>query len=152
MRAAPIRLLLAAALAAGLAPAPSPAPAADPHPVVDAYRKIIALLDGAGAPDETARQRREVVARYIFHENETRLLALAQALGSDEARIGGFLDVLEKDEGLHDADKLVFRDFLDELAARLQEARPPASPPVLARIAEDQEALRTIQALYQKEL
>jgi peptidoglycan/xylan/chitin deacetylase (PgdA/CDA1 family)/TolA-binding protein len=144
--------VLAAVLSAGLAPSPAPL-AGDPHPVVDAYRKIIVLLDGAEAIDENARQRREVVARYLFQENEARLSALGEALGTDAARVAAFLDVLEKDEGLHDADKLVFRDFLDDLAARLQEAPPGAATPALrARVAEDQDALRAIQALYQKEL
>jgi hypothetical protein len=124
--------------ASGRGLAPSPPPAGAPS-IVDTYRKIIVLLGESGAPDENARRRREVVARYVFQENEARLSALGETLGTDPARVGAFLDVLEKDAGLHDADKLVFRDFLDDLAARLQEAPPaPATPPLLARIAEDQ--------------
>jgi peptidoglycan/xylan/chitin deacetylase (PgdA/CDA1 family)/uncharacterized caspase-like protein len=149
MREALTGLVLAASLGGALAPAAPPA-AVEVHAVVDAYRKIIVLLDEAGAADEDARRRREVVARYIFQENEARLAVLGEALGTDAGRVGAFLDVLEKDPQLRDADKLVFRDFLGDLFVRAVEASAP--PALLARIAEDQEALDRIQELYQKEL
>ncbi len=148
-----LAILALAALAAASGPPAAVPPASDVQAIVDAYRKIIVLLDDAGAPDENARRRREVVARYLFQENEGRLTALGETLGTDPARVAGFLDVLEKGADLHDADKLVFRDFLEDLAARLQEGAPGgAATPLLVRVREDQDALRRIQALYEKEL
>jgi peptidoglycan/xylan/chitin deacetylase (PgdA/CDA1 family)/uncharacterized caspase-like protein len=147
------RASLGAALAAGLAAAaPAQPPPDTVQPIVDACRKIIVLLDESGAPDESARRRREVVARVLFQENEERLGALGEALGTDAGRVAAFLDVLEKGADLHDADKLAFRDLVDDLLERLKDARPAAPAALVARLREDQDALRAVQALYEKEL
>ncbi len=65
-----------------------------------------------------------------------------------------FLDKLETDASLHDADKLAFREVVDSLQDHLRE-RAPANPKgraVQLRLAEDDKALGEIRGLYEKEV
>src|SRR5262249_40679290 len=56
---------------------------------------------------------------------------------------------------LHDADKLAFRDVVDDLLVSAREARPASASSMAGlrpRLEEDEAALREIQKLYEKEL
>jgi peptidoglycan/xylan/chitin deacetylase (PgdA/CDA1 family)/uncharacterized caspase-like protein len=127
--------------------------------IVEAYRKVIVLLEDENTLDSETRAKANVVGRLLFHENHQRLNALSERLaadvaGSAPALTTAFLDALESGADLHDADKLVFRDLVDGLAAVLKEARgsSPAQVALLQRLESDQAALKQIQSLYEKEL
>src|SRR5215813_8492764 len=122
---------------------------------VENYRKIIVLMDSSAALDEGNRERVSTAARILFEENRERLSGLEAHLATNlksnpPSDTTAFLDRLEKHRDYRDADKLVFRDVLDELAAQAKGQN--ASAALQKRIADDVAALEKIQALYQKEI
>jgi peptidoglycan/xylan/chitin deacetylase (PgdA/CDA1 family)/uncharacterized caspase-like protein len=124
---------------------------------VVAYRKIIVLMDGASALDEGNRERVAMAGRILFEQNRERLGGLEELLEADlkdknlaGARVAVFLERLEKNPEYRDADKLVFRDMLDQLGAQARDENPGAG--LQKRIVEDIAAVEQIQALYQKEI
>ena len=136
-RAAALALLLAA----GCKRAPTPPAglhidvAAAAQRVVANFRGIIALL----ADDAAAEDRAVLVARLLSQENEERLSSIRAVVTADEGLRSAFLDMLESNPALRDADKLAFRDVLAEI---------PSSP----RVEKDRAALDAIQARYDAEL
>jgi peptidoglycan/xylan/chitin deacetylase (PgdA/CDA1 family)/Flp pilus assembly protein TadD len=118
--------------------------------IVSVYRKIIVLTADDAAIDADARDRVLMLGKMLFQQNEEKLAALRLALSSSASKFDSFLNRLETNGDYHDADKLVFRDLLDELSVDL-----PASGNselLKKRLAEDESALDQIQAMYQKEL
>lgn len=138
-----------------------PAVESQSRDILAAYRQIIVLL----ADGEVAEQERAaVVGKILYHRNIDRLEKLRELLVADvrqaaragraPASVDRFLDWLERNPELRDADKLAFRELLDELAEALASLRQP--PPEIVRIAgridDDRRALETIQARYEKEV
>ena len=103
--------------------------------VVADFRGTIALLAGDTEPGDKAT----TVAWLLAEANHDRLDALAARMASDPATQGRFLDKLENDATLHDADKLAFRDQLTEL-------------PGSARAEQDRAVLAGIEARYDAEM
>lgn len=132
--------------------------------IVTRYRQNIVLAADEARLDEETRERVAIVGRMLFDENRHALEALGEGLhaalssatgaSTAPAAVTTFLDWLEKDAELHDADKLAFRDTLADLRDALTALSPsPAwKASLLARVEEDQRALQAIQALYEKEL
>ncbi|MBZ4418386.1 polysaccharide deacetylase family protein [Myxococcus sp. RHSTA-1-4] len=132
--------------------------------IVTRYRQNIVLAADEATLDAETRERVAIVGRMLFEENRHALESLGEGLhaaltaasGSPTAptSVTTFLDWLEKDAELHDADKLAFRDTLADLRDALTSLEPaPAWKASLrARAEEDQRALQAIQALYEKEL
>jgi peptidoglycan/xylan/chitin deacetylase (PgdA/CDA1 family)/tetratricopeptide (TPR) repeat protein len=131
--------------------------------IVTRYRQNIVLAADQGTLDERTREQVSVVGRMLFEENRHALEALGERLASalESAPAGTapvpvtfFLDWLEKDAGLRDADKLAFKDTLADLRDALMELPGDTAwkAPLLSRVEEDQRALQEIQALYEKEL
>jgi peptidoglycan/xylan/chitin deacetylase (PgdA/CDA1 family)/uncharacterized caspase-like protein len=137
---------------------PSPTPAArELATIVGTYRQIIVLLESESSLDPPTRARANVIGRILFQQNHERLNALGLRLGADVAAPAptlapAFLDTLERDADWHDADKLVFRDVVDELQAALKDPKAAPAAALRTRIESDQAALREIQSLYEKEL
>jgi peptidoglycan/xylan/chitin deacetylase (PgdA/CDA1 family)/uncharacterized caspase-like protein len=128
--------------------------------IVTRYRQNIVLAADEAALDEETRERVSIVGRMLFDENRHALESLGEGLGAALTAAGApapvttFLDWLEKDAELHDADRLAFRDTLADLRDALAalEPAPAWKAALLARVEEDQRALGAIQALYEKEL
>jgi peptidoglycan/xylan/chitin deacetylase (PgdA/CDA1 family)/uncharacterized caspase-like protein/predicted TPR repeat methyltransferase len=140
VRAAALALLSGFAVVAGCKQPSAPrAPRVDVAAAMQAavadFRGVIALLADEPAADDKAT----LAAWLLFQQNEERLAALHDALAADEPARGAFLDKLESDPALRDADKLAFRDLLGEL--------PPS-----ARVDSDRAALAAIQARYDAEM
>ena len=158
MLAAVAGLTLGAIFSIAQQPAAPDTPAAVASTVdasVASYRKIIVLMDNAAALDDGNRERVRTAAWILFERNRERLDQLEQSLRADAARnntplVSSFLDRLEGSADLRDADKLAFRDVLDDLAA-VPAAEVP-SPALRKRISDDAAALEKIQALYQAEV
>ena len=99
-----------------LAPAVAAVPAVAVAPTMDAvvtdFRGVIALLAGDTEPGDQAT----TVAWLLAEANHDRLDELGARMAVDPAAEAAFLDKLESDAALHDADKLAFRDQLAELS------------------------------------
>src|SRR5204862_7320328 len=70
-------------------------------------------------------------------------------------QLGRFLDLVEVQQDLHDADKLAFREVFADLAESLSALKTTSSSAkadLENRIDEDRKALGEIQSLYEKEL
>jgi peptidoglycan/xylan/chitin deacetylase (PgdA/CDA1 family)/uncharacterized caspase-like protein len=103
--------------------------------VVTDFRGVVALLAGETEPGD----RQTTVAWLLAESNRDRLDALAAKMAAEPAAATTFLDKLERDAALHDADKLAFRDQLIGL--------PPST-----RADQDRAALATIEARYDAEM
>jgi len=146
-------LLLGCGTARGQANAASTL-AKDTDAIVANYRKIIVLMNGAGALDPGVRERASTAGKILFQQNQERLAALeeqiTQALADGRtAPAEEFLERVESHPDYRDADKLAFRDLLEGLAAAKETT---TNAKLLGRIRDDLAALEQIQALYQKEI
>jgi peptidoglycan/xylan/chitin deacetylase (PgdA/CDA1 family)/uncharacterized caspase-like protein len=120
----------------GAAPAaPPPSMAAVMDAAVRDFRGIVALLADEPASDDKAT----VVAWLLAQQNQERLEELGERIAADPAAAAAFLDRLESDPALHDADKLAFRDALGSL-------------PSSARVESDRTVLDGIQRRYDDEV
>jgi peptidoglycan/xylan/chitin deacetylase (PgdA/CDA1 family)/tetratricopeptide (TPR) repeat protein len=118
--------------------------------IVATYRQIIVLTADDAALNDAQREHVSILGRIFFQQNQDRLAALSSTLAADPKRQLSFLDRLENSPDYHDADKLVFRELLEDLAEALPSSAGNA--PMRQRITDDRAALEQIQALYQKEL
>jgi peptidoglycan/xylan/chitin deacetylase (PgdA/CDA1 family)/Tfp pilus assembly protein PilF len=128
--------------------------AKDADEIVTNYRKIIVLMNGAGALDPGVRERASTAGKVLFQKNQEQLekleAQLTQALASGQtAPTEELLSRVENYAEYRDADKLVFRDMLEGLAAAPETA---ANAKLQGRIRDDLAALAQIQAIYQKEI
>ncbi len=134
--------------------------------IVKTYRKIIVLLENEPSMDAQQLEAASIIGRILFHENQQRLNDLIKKLngeleGASKADFGAvpsdveqFLKTLEDFAEWHDADKLVYRDSVDQMAESLRGL--PGSKKLKMdlqdRLDNDRKALLEIQALYEKEL
>jgi len=142
---------------------PDPTLAGQLGTVLDDYRKIIVLVDGADSLDEATRARCITAGRMIFWEKQTALDALSRSLNDQyrqsaavRFRMGGdgihqLVEYVSSDPGLHDADKLAFFDLVEELEAAIPAGAGKGNP-----FAEPLRALRdnlqSIQLAYREEV
>ena len=121
--------------------------------IVERFRQVIVLTGDEETLDAVTRSQVKTIAWMLFEQNHEDLATLSAALNDDGKpnypSIAAFLDRLESTSVYRDADKLVFRDALEELADGLT---APADAKLSKRVAEDRSALRKIQALYEKEI
>ncbi len=141
---------------ASSAPAPLPR---DLAPILDAYRKIIVLVEDATTLEAADQERADVAGRLLYQQKHQDLTALSDALTSQLrakppvlTRTTAFLDAVETHSELHDADKLAFADVLDALSEAAAGVPGADGERLRARVKEDIAGLGEIQALYQKEL
>src|SRR5262245_8640091 len=97
--------------------------------IVGRYRKTIVLLEDEESLAQAERDQASLVGKIIFQENHQALAGLSNDLTGDienagdfanpPPRVGRFLDLLETQDDLHDADKLSFREVLTDLAETL---------------------------------
>src|ERR1700741_1768310 len=121
--------------------------------IVDNYRKIIVLMDGAATLDPGVQERASTAGKILFQQNQERLSALEDQLAApiakaDMALAEEFLTRLESNPEYRDADKLAFLDTLENLAA----AVGTSNDRLATRLRQDQGALAQVQTLYQKEI
>jgi peptidoglycan/xylan/chitin deacetylase (PgdA/CDA1 family)/uncharacterized caspase-like protein len=132
--------------------------------IVARYRKTIILLEDDPSLPETDREDASVVGRIIFQENHQAISTLSDELTSGiltagdwsqpPANVPRFLDLIETQSDLHDADKLVFREIFSDIADSLSglKASVTAKLELEQRVETDRQALAEIQSLYEKEL
>jgi peptidoglycan/xylan/chitin deacetylase (PgdA/CDA1 family) len=120
--------------------------------IVGTYRKIIVLMDNAKALDPAVREEVSAAGQILFVRNNQAIRAQQQALtgsvaAGKPAPLAEFLDRIENSPDYRDADKLVFRDTFEELAANSE-----LGADLQKRLQDDLTALNAIEALYQKEI
>lgn len=120
--------------------------------IVATYRKIIILMDNAKALDPGVHEQVATAGKMLFEQNQQAILGLQQGLtGSFAAgkldEVVAFLDRIENSPDYRDADKLVFRDTVEELIASGQ-----GGADLQKRLQDDATALNSIETLYQKEI
>ena len=132
--------------------------------IVTRYQKTIVLLEGDDSSSDTDREDASLVGRIIFQENHQALTTLSDDLTSSilsagdwsqsPANVSHFLDMVETQADLHDADKLVFRETFTEIADSLSglNTAAPAKRKLEQRVETDRQALTEIQSLYEMEL
>src|SRR5262249_1144874 len=106
--------------------------------ILDHYRKIIVLMDGAESLDEDTRARYLLVGRKIFARKQQALNAVTQRLTAEyqQAAAQGFrknadgirqlIHYLSANPALRDADKLAFLDLVEELGSLSPAAANPS--------------------------
>ena len=134
--------------------------------IVKTYRKIIVLLENDASLEAQQLEAASIIGEILFHENQQRLNDLIKQLNGELDRasiadfgivpsdVDQFLNTLENFGEWHDADKLVFRDTVDQIAESLR-GLPGSQKPKMDlqdRLERDGKALLEIQALYEKEL
>jgi peptidoglycan/xylan/chitin deacetylase (PgdA/CDA1 family)/uncharacterized caspase-like protein len=121
--------------------------------IVERFRQVIVLTADESTLDEVTRLQVKTIAWTLFEENHSALESLSAEFGSDgkpnHDAILAFLTHIEDTRLYRDADKLAFRDAMEELSDDL--ANTPDAK-LKSRLAEDRTALRKIQALYEKEI
>lgn len=144
-------------------------PSADPlaqrlEGIVARYRKTIVLLEEDESLPEPDRERASLVGKIIFQENHQAISSLSDDLTSEieKARdfsqplpnLTRFLDLIETQQDLHDADKLGFREVFSDIADSLSGIKSSSASKIELenRVDTDRKALGEIQSLYEKEL
>jgi peptidoglycan/xylan/chitin deacetylase (PgdA/CDA1 family)/tetratricopeptide (TPR) repeat protein len=152
-------------------PVPKPVTARPPdamsqtvESIVARYRKTIVLLESDESLPEADREKASLVGKIIFQENHQILSNLSNGLTAEIEKAGDFsqplpsvarfLDLIETQQDLHDADKLSFREVFTDIAETLGGIKSSASPKadLESRVDMDRKALAEIQLLYEKEL
>jgi peptidoglycan/xylan/chitin deacetylase (PgdA/CDA1 family)/uncharacterized caspase-like protein len=131
--------------------------------IVARYRKTIVLLEGEATLSDSDRQRATLIGKLLFQENRHATTVLAEEFSAEIAAAGNssaappkvtrFLDLIEGQQELHDADKLSFREVFTEIAESLAASKSTAAAKteLEARVDDDRKALAEIQSLYEKE-
>jgi hypothetical protein len=132
--------------------------------IVARYRKTIVLLADDNSLPEAEREKASLVGKIIFQENHQALSNLSGSLTGEIEKagdfsqplpnVGRFLDLIETQDDMHDADKLGFREVFTDLAEALSgiKSAVQAKANLESRVDTDRKALVEIQSLYEKEL
>lgn len=128
--------------------------------ILASHRKLIVLFADDAPLDQVERERIDSVGQFIFHQTreriadfETRLSKLmARPEASRFEQLGRWLDRVESDPELFDADRLAFRDVLLSLQAHLTADGSLPAIKLHRRIGEDLVALDEIERNYEKEI
>jgi peptidoglycan/xylan/chitin deacetylase (PgdA/CDA1 family)/uncharacterized caspase-like protein len=128
------------------------------------YRRIIILVDGADTLDAPTRNRSIAAGRIVFWRKQAAIEQLSRQLLADYQRstaagfrrntdaIRQFLNYLNTNAGLHDADKLAFLDVSEELEAAIPASATTGRNPLAAPLRALHDSLETIQLAYREEV
>jgi len=131
--------------------------------ILDRYRKIIVLVDGADALDGAQRARSISAGRLLFWDKQSaidevrrNLLEQYDKCAASGFRTGGdgvhqFVEFVSATPGLHDADRLAFLDLVEELEA----AVPPGAGkrnPFAEPLRKLRDEVQGIQSTYREEV
>jgi peptidoglycan/xylan/chitin deacetylase (PgdA/CDA1 family)/tetratricopeptide (TPR) repeat protein len=114
--------------------------------VVDNYRKIIVLMDGAEALDDATRARATAAGEALFWRKRRAIDEIARLLAEPSrraARLQQLVHYLTDTPSLHDADKLAFLDLVSDLA------EVPSAPTGVRALLDN---LQSIQLAYREEV
>ena len=160
----------AAPASAAVAVAPSVVASAAPAPVgipaqmqqradalLAAHRQMVVLMSGERTLKPVERRAVSAVGQLLFHDLQERQQALIAQAGdvTDAATVpalNALLDRIESEPSWFDADRLAFKEFLTELAARYGQSQSLAGLKLGKRAAEDLAVLAEVERAYDREL
>ena len=122
-----------------------------------AYRQMIVLMSGVKTLKPAEQRAVSAVGQLLFHEMEERqsaLLAQADQAGKPETvpQLNALLDRIESEPSWFDADRLAFKEFLTELAARYSKSQTLDGLKLAKRANEDLGVLAEVEQAYDREL
>ncbi len=125
-----------------------------------AHRQIIVLLAEEKTLSVPERAAAQQVGHALFHENLARLDRaendLTQLLARPDAarfsELEAVLAFIESEPGLYDADRLAFRELLNDLQREISRDGSLPAVKLHKRVGEDLEALAEIERLYDREI
>lgn len=118
------------------------------------YRRSIVLMQGEKDLPPAQREAVASVGQMVFHAMQQRQQALV-ALAAEPAASGelaALLDRIENEPGWFDADRLAFKELLEEVAARNASAQSIAGLRLARRARDDLTVLADIELAYDREL
>ena len=130
------------------------------HDMLANYRKIIVLMDNIKNQSEPEKKAITSVGQQIFHANIELTQKTNQELSDifaaqDPNRaplVTALLDYIESDNGLFDADRLAFKEWLRSAKTIVAADSSLNAIKLHKRISEDIDALNEIEHNYEKEL
>lgn len=125
-----------------------------------AHRQIIVLLAEEKTLSEPELAAAQQVGHALFHENLARLdraendltQLLARPDAARFAELEAVLAFIESEPGLYDADRLAFREFLNDLQREISRDGSLPAVKLHKRVGEDLDALAEIERLYDREI
>ena len=134
-----------------------PALEASLNGVIDAYRKIIVLMDDADTLDDAARARATAAGRILYWQKQHALEEIGAKLGGAGTRntvgIRQVVNYLNAGQSLHDADKLAFADLVEELLDTMtQPGAGQQDRELTESLGNLWDNLKSIQATYREEV
>jgi hypothetical protein len=122
-----------------------------------AHRQMIVLMTGERSLKPADRRAVSAVGQLLFHDMLDRQKALIAQAGdvNDPAvvpALNALLDRVESEPSWFDADRLAFKEFLTELAARYGQSQSLAGLKLGRRAGEDLAVLAEVEQAYDREL
>lgn len=118
------------------------------------HRQIVVLMDGEAALPAAQRREVQALGQQLFHEMLQRQQRLAEAAlqpGALEAT-AALLTRIESEPGWFDADRLAFKELLEQLATGLKASQTLDGIKLARRAQEDIDTLAEVQKAYEQEL
>ena len=149
---------MAASAAASAAPVTVPAQMQQrADALLAAHRQMIVLMSGERTLKPAERRAVSAVGQLLFHDLQERQQALIAQAGNvaDTATVpalNALLDRIESEPSWFDADRLAFKEFLTELAARYGQSQSLAGLKLARRATEDLGVLAEVEQAYDREL
>ena len=118
------------------------------------HRQIIVLMDGEAALPAAQRREVQALGQQLFHELLQRQQALAEAALQPAAleATTALLTRIESEPGWFDADRLAFKEVLEQLATGLKASQTLDGIKLARRAQEDIDTLAEVQKAYEQEL
>ncbi|WP_373716040.1 polysaccharide deacetylase family protein [Roseateles sp.] len=118
------------------------------------HRQIIVLMDGEAALPAVQRREVQALGQQLFHELLQRQQALADAALKPDAleATTALLTRIESEPSWFDADRLAFKEVLEQLASGLKSSQTLDGIKLARRAQEDIDTLAEVQKAYEQEL
>jgi peptidoglycan/xylan/chitin deacetylase (PgdA/CDA1 family)/uncharacterized caspase-like protein len=122
--------------------------------IIRRYRKMVSLGDEAGnyGVREAQADQISLAGMMLFEQNQVELEKQYYSMTGSLPRLNEFLTWLESDTTLWDADKLAFRDLLQDVADYYSSQTGMSRDKTITRLAEDRKALAEIFDTYRAEM
>ncbi|MBL8276366.1 MAG: caspase family protein [Pelomonas sp.] len=118
------------------------------------HRQIVVLMDGEASLPPAQRREVQALGQQLFHELLQRQQRLADAALKPDAleATAALMSRIESEPSWFDADRLAFREVLEQLATGLKTAQTLDGIKLARRAQDDIDTLAEVQKAYEQEL
>ena len=118
------------------------------------HRQIVVLMDGEASLPPAQRREVQALGQQLFHELLQRQQRLADAALKPDAleATAALMSRIESEPSWFDADRLAFREVLEQLATGLKTAQTLDGIKLARRAQDDLDTLAEVQKAYEQEL